>query len=36
MSSTSDSQSTAILGAGLTGLTAAYILQRNNVPVQVF
>ncbi len=25
----------AVLGAGLTGLTAAYVLQRNRVPVQV-
>ena len=27
---------TAILGGGLTGMTAAYVLNRNNIPVQVF
>jgi protoporphyrinogen oxidase len=36
MSSTDDPKQTAILGAGLTGLTAAYVLQRNHVPAQVF
>jgi protoporphyrinogen oxidase len=36
MSSTSDSRRTIIVGAGLTGLTSAYVLQRNRVPVQVF
>jgi protoporphyrinogen oxidase len=36
MSLTDDSKRAAILGAGLTGLTAAYVLQRNNVPAQVF
>ena len=30
-----DPKRTAILGAGLTGLTAAYVLQRNGAPVQV-
>jgi protoporphyrinogen oxidase len=29
-------QPTAVLGAGLTGLTAAYVLHRNGAPVQVF
>ena len=31
-----DPKMTAVLGAGLTGMTAAYVLQRNHVPVQVF
>ena len=35
MSLTDDPKLTAILGAGLTGLTAAYVLQRNKVSVQV-
>ncbi len=35
MSAKESSKPTAILGAGLTGLTAAYILQKHDVPVQV-
>jgi len=35
MSAKEASQRTAILGAGLTGLTAAYVLQRRGVSVQV-
>jgi protoporphyrinogen oxidase len=36
MSAKEFAQPTAILGAGLTGLTAAYVLHRNGAPVQVF
>jgi len=35
MKHTPDDKPTLILGAGLTGLSAAYVLHRNNVPVQV-
>ena len=35
MSAKESRKPTAILGAGLTGLTAAYILQKHDVPVQV-
>jgi protoporphyrinogen oxidase len=34
--SNTNNEPVAIIGAGLTGLSAAFILNRNNIPVQVF